>query len=239
MPRWDTNAGPSAGNTRPYGAPGRDVTLAGRGQGRGQGRGRGRIGGIGAKLRARILALPVAVRATLVSAMGARLLTGFLTLFMAFLMREHPIPGHSGTLVLALVVGAAGAGNALGTLVGNAARKLAPERLVAVALLVIVGASLATAVAYSLVTLLILGLSAGLCAQVIKLSSDAIIQRDIAENVRTQIFAWSETVLQIAWVIGGGLGIALPLIPRLGFGVISGLLVIVLAASIQVRRKRF
>lgn len=196
----------------------------------------GRIGGIGARLRARILALPVAVRATLVSAMGARLLTGFLTLFMAFLMREHPIAGYSGTLVLALVVGAAGAGNALGTVVGNAARTLRPDRLVASALIVIVATSLATALAYSLLTLLILGLSAGLCAQVIKLSTDAIIQRDVAENVRTQMFAWSETVLQIAWVIGGGLGIALPLIPQLGFGVISGLLVVVLLLSIQIRR---
>lgn len=198
----------------------------------------GRVGRVGARLRARILALPVAVRATLVSAMGARLLTGFLTLFMAFLMRENPIHGYSGTLVLALVVGAAGAGNALGTVVGNAARRLRPDRLVAAALLVIVMAALATALAYGLVTLLILGLCAGLCAQVIKLSTDAIIQRDVAENVRTQIFAWSETVLQIAWVIGGGLGIALPLIPRLGFGVISGLLVIVLLLSIQVRRAR-
>jgi hypothetical protein len=43
-------------------------------------------------------------------------------------------------------------------------------------------------------------------------------------------------VLQIAWVLGGGLGIALPLVPRLGFGVISGLLVVVLLLSVQVRR---
>ena len=215
VPRWDTTERPSTNTSRPSGARGRDL---------------------GARLRARVLALPVAVRATLISAMGARLLTGFLTLFMAFLMREHPIPGYSGPLVLGLVVGAAGAGNALGTVVGNAARRLHPDRLVAAALLVIVAASLTTALAYSLVTLLVLGLCAGLCAQVIKLSSDAIIQRDVAENVRTQVFAWSETVLQIAWVLGGGLGIALPLVPRLGFGVISGLLVVVLLLSVQVRR---
>ncbi|MFW5470368.1 MFS transporter [Knoellia sp. CPCC 206435] len=198
----------------------------------------GRVVGLGARLRARVLALPVTVRAALVSAMGGRLLTGFLTLFMAFLMRENPIPGYSGTLVLALVVGAAGAGNALGTVVGNAARRLPPDRIVAAALLVIVGAALATALAYSLLTLLVLGLCAGLCSQVIKLSTDAIIQRDVTERVRTSVFAWSETVLQIAWVIGGGLGIALPLEPRLGFGVISGLLVVVLLLSVQVRRSR-
>lgn len=202
------------------------------------GRRPGRFASTGARLRARVLALPASVRAALISAMGGRLLTGFLTLFMAFLMRENPIPGHSGTLVLALVVGAAGAGNALGTVVGNALRRFPPDRIVAAAFLVIVAAALVTALAYSLATLLVLGLCAGLCSQVIKLSTDAIIQRDVAENVRTQTFAWSETVLQIAWVVGGGIGIALPLIPQLGFGVIAGLLVLVLLVSVQVRRHR-
>ena len=65
-----------------------------------------------------------------------------------------------------------------------------------------------------------------------------MVQRDIEESVRTRVFAWSETVLQIAWVIGGGIGIALPLIPRLGFGVISGLLLLVLAASVRIRMSR-
>lgn len=199
--------------------------------------GRRRFSSVAGRLRARVRALPATVRAALVSAMGGRLLTGFLTLFMAFLMRENPIPGYSGPLVLALVVGAAGAGNALGTVVGNALRRLPPDRIVAAAFLLIVAAALATALAYSLVTLLVLGLGAGLCSQVIKLSTDAIIQRDVAENVRTQTFAWAETVLQIAWVVGGGIGIALPLDPGLGFGVISALLVgVLLLGSAQVRR---
>jgi hypothetical protein len=166
---------------------------------------------------------------------GARLLTGFLTLFMAFLMREHPIPGYSGTLVLGLVVGAAGAGNALGTVVGNALSRLRPDVIISAALILDVLAALTTATFYSLWTLLTLGLVAGLAAQLIKLSSDAVVQRDIAENVRTRVFAWSETVLQIAWVIGGAIGISLPLVPRLGFGVIAGLLVLVLAASVRIR----
>lgn len=188
-----------------------------------------------ARLRARVAALPPAVLTALTSAMGARLLTGFLTMFMAFLMREHPIEGYSGTLVLGLVVGAAGAGNALGTVIGNALRRLRPEAIISVTLLVEVVVALCAAVFYSLVPLLVLGLTAGLGAQLIKLSTDAIVQRDIAESVRTSVFAWSETVLQIAWVVGGGIGIALPLIPRLGFGVIAGLLLVVLAVSIRLR----
>lgn len=196
------------------------------------------ITGLWPRLKARILALPASVRAALVTAMGGRLLTGFLTLFMAFLMREHPITGYSGPLILALVVGAAGAGNALGTVVGNAARKYPPDRIASVAFLVIVAVALSTALFYGLWTLLLIGLCAGMGAQVIKLSTDAIIQRDVAENVRTQTFAWSETVLQIAWVIGGGLGISLPLNPQVGFGVISALLVMVLLVSITLRRSQ-
>ncbi len=190
------------------------------------------------RLRARVAALPTPVLVALTSAVGARLLTGFLTLFMAFLMREHPIPGHSGTLVLGLVVAAAGAGNALGTVVGNTLRRHRPDLIIAVALIADVVAALLAAVFYSLATLLLLGLVAGLAAQLIKLSSDAVVQRDIDERVRTRVFAWSETVLQMAWVIGGAIGISLPLIPQLGFGVIAGLLVVVLAAAVRIRITR-
>lgn len=202
------------------------------------GRRDGRKLGLFERLRARVAALPVPVLTALCSAVGARLLTGFLTLFMAFLMREHPLPGHSGTFVLALVVGAAGAGNALGTVIGNALSRLRPDLIIAVALIADVAVALAAALFYSLTALLVLGLVAGLGAQLIKLSSDAVVQRDIEESVRTRVFAWSETVLQIAWVVGGGIGIALPLIPRLGFGVISGLLLLVLAASVRIRMSR-
>ncbi len=188
-----------------------------------------------ARLRAAVAALPVPVLTALCSAMGARLLTGFLTLFMAFLMRENPLPGHSGTLVLALVVGAAGTGNALGTVIGNALRRLRPDLIIAAALIADVVAALLAALLYSLTTLLVLGLLAGLAAQLVKLGSDAVVQRDIDEVVRTRVFAWSETVLQVAWVVGGGIGIALPLEPRLGFGVISAVLVLVLAATVRIR----
>ena len=187
------------------------------------------------RVRSRVAALPSTVLTALVSAAGARLLTGFLTMFMAFLMRDHPIEGYSGTLVLAMVVGAAGAGNAIGTVTGNALRRLRPDLIIGVALLLDVVAALCAAFFYSLATLLALGFAAGLVAQLIKLSADAVIQRDIEESVRTRFFGWSETVLQIAWVIGGGIGITLPLVPRLGFGVISALLVLVVAATIRIR----
>ena len=66
-------------------------------------------------MRAKVAALPTAVLAALCSAMGTRLLIGFLTLFVAFLMREHPRP--VGTVTLGLVV--AGGRQRLGTVIGN------------------------------------------------------------------------------------------------------------------------
>lgn len=188
-----------------------------------------------ARLRARVAALPTTVLAAMCSAAGTRLLAGFLTLFVAFLMREHPLPGLSGTLTLALVAGAAGVGNGLGTLVGNALGHRRPEVITAASLLACVVAALVTAAFYSVWTLVALGLVAGLAGQTVKLGADAVVQRDVGETVRTRVFAWQETTLQTAWVIGGGIGIALPLVPVLGFGVVSALLVVVLLVTVWVR----
>ncbi len=44
------------------------------------------------------------------------MLSGFLTMYMAFLLRQYPLPGweHKATLLMALVIGAAGLGNTIG-----------------------------------------------------------------------------------------------------------------------------
>jgi MFS family permease len=188
-----------------------------------------------ARLRARVGAVPTSVLAALCSAAGTRLLIGFLTLFVAFLMRERPIPGVSGTLTLGLVVGAAGVGNALGTVAGNALARRRPEAIIGWALLLAVATSVVTAVAYSLWTLMLLGLVAGLSTQLVKVGTDAVVQRDVPEAVRTRVFAWVETTLQMAWVVGGAIGIALPLDPQVGFGVLAGLLVLTQLLTIWVR----
>lgn len=84
---------------------------------------------------------------------------------------------------------------------------------------------IATAVWYGVWTLVALGLVQGLTAQLAKLCFDALVQREVAENVRASVFAWSETMLQMLWVLGGGLGILLPLNPYVGFPVCAAMLV--------------
>jgi drug/metabolite transporter (DMT)-like permease len=43
-----------------------------------------------------------------------------------------------------------------------------------------------------------------------KIALDALIQRDVDETLRSSAFARSETFLQLAWVAGAAIGVALP-----------------------------
>ena len=75
-----------------------------------------------------------------------------------------------------------------------------------------------------LIPAMVLGLTAGLSQQLGKLSLDALIQREIPEQVRTSVFARSETLLQMSWVIGGFMGVFMPYIPRLSLLIVAALL---------------
>ena len=68
-------------------------------------------------------------------------------------------------------------------------------------------------------SLALLALVAGLGQSLAKVSLDATIQRDVHERIQASAFARSDTTLQLAWVIGGFVGIAMPLNPQLGLGV--------------------
>jgi hypothetical protein len=156
-------------------------------------------------------------------------------MYLAFLLRDQPISGVKGAVAAAAVIGAAGIGNSLGTLLGSLLKARKPEGVVLVVLLADALVAVAVAVLYGLPILIALGLVAGLCSSLGKLSLDAMIQRDVPESVRTSVFARSETVLQLAWVIGGGCGIVLPLIPRLGFGFLAGVLLVVVFLVLRMR----
>ncbi len=170
---------------------------------------------------------------------GLRLLTGFLTIFMAFTLREPPKSvGWSGnaTILLGLVIGGAGVGNTIGTLIGSAAKSRRPERVVIAVLVLDVAVVTGVAVFFTWWTAVILGLTVGLCQSLGKLSLDALIQRDVREDVRTSMFARSETLLQLFWVIGGLIGIGLFRVdatPRIGFLVIAAILVAWLVFVLQ------
>lgn len=157
---------------------------------------------------------------------GLRVLSGFLTMYMAFLLRQHPLPGweNKTTLLMGLVIGAAGLGNTIGIGLTSMLRKVTPSVTVVAALVADAVAATFAAVFYGLLPAVALGLCAGVAQAMGKVALDATIQRDVPERNRTSAFARSETVLQLSWVVGGFIGIALPLIPKLGLGVLAVLM---------------
>jgi MFS family permease len=161
-----------------------------------------------------------------------RAFSGFLTFFLAFVLREDPVAGLDDAVAIGLVAAAAWAGSTAGTSVGATARARSPDRLVLALVALAAAAAALTALLWGLVTVVLVALVAGFGQQLGRLSLDAVVQRDVPEHVRASAFARSDTALQLAWVLGGGLGIALPLIPQLGMGIAAaGMLAGLLAAQ--------
>ncbi len=179
------------------------------------------------------LQLPADVVFALRCNAGLRIVSGFLTMYLAFLLRQHPLPGweHRTTLLLGLVVGAAGLGNTIGIAIASMLRRVDPMIVVVVALVADTLAAVAAALLYGLAAAMALGLTAGVAQAMGKLALDATIQRDVPETHRTSAFARSETLIQLSWVIGGFLGIAVPLeinhhvLPKLGLGLLAAITV--------------
>ncbi|MBM7807285.1 hypothetical protein JOD57_003122 [Geodermatophilus bullaregiensis] len=176
----------------------------------------------------------LALRATA----ALRGLGGFLTIFCAFLVQATVADAWDATLALGAIAGAAGAGSVLGTGIGSRLHAADPDRVVVwsagaaavVTVLAAVFSGLATAAAVAGVAAVANALG--------KVSLDAIVQREVPESLRASAFARSETVLQLAWVVGGALGIALPPIGWLGFTVAAALLVLAVGLVLWTPRRR-
>jgi hypothetical protein len=165
-----------------------------------------------------------------------RAFSGFLLMFLAFLLREHPIGGLDDTVAIGLVAAAAGLGSTTGTTIGSRLRTRAPEAVIVVALTLVTAAAIGGAFLYGVASVLTVAAVAGLAQSLGKLSLDAVVQRDVPEAVRTSAFARSETLLQLGWVVGGGLGLALPLDGGIGLGFAATGLIVVLVITLRSAR---
>jgi MFS family permease len=188
--------------------------------------------------------IPPAVSFALRANCGPRFLSGFLLMFMAFLLRENPPDSDlSAELLIGVVVGAAGAGNAVGVALAAMLKRINPSVTVVLVLLLDAAAALLAALFYGVLFLALLGLVAGLAQTLAKFCLDSTIQRDIPPRVQASAFARSDTTLQLAWVLGGFVGIAMPLDPaRLGlavaFAVLAAWTLVVLVNRTQQRAGR-
>jgi len=164
------------------------------------------------------------VRAALRTTTALRALAGFLLLYGAFVVRKHGVGGLSPTVALGALAVGLGVGNVLGTTVGARAARVTVRRLALPLLVGSLAATLLAALDFGLLSVFAVAVVSSAAAAVSKLSLDATIQTRVDDSIRTSTFARSETTLQLAWVVGGAVGILLPTRPLVGFLVASAAL---------------
>ncbi|RRO15353.1 MFS transporter [Saccharopolyspora rhizosphaerae] len=188
---------------------------------------------IGSRDRARTVPLSDHVVVALWGNGGIRVLTGFLTLFVAFVIKHDTQHEPAMQLVLlGLVGGAAGVGSFLGNGLGSRMTFAKPDRLITSCLGAALVAATCAAVLAGLPLAVVVGLVGATASALAKVCLDAVVQRDMPEASRASAFGRSETILQLCWVFGGALGVLLPPEYWLGFVVVSALLALVLAQTI-------
>jgi hypothetical protein len=174
--------------------------------------------------------LPSALR----SAAALRALVGFLTMFLAFLLRKT-----GGTLTgLGGLAAAATLGSAVGVFLGGRLKRAKPEALLVIGLLLATLGCIGAAVKYTTLTALGAALLATMSASMAKLALDAVLQRDVEERRRNSAFARSETALQLSWVLGGAVGLA-PFAGWVGFSIATlGIMVALVSELTALNRVR-
>ncbi|WP_426508363.1 MFS transporter [Dactylosporangium sp. McL0621] len=153
------------------------------------------------------------VIAALVGSATLRALYGFLTLYLAFAIKEGTLPVTlltwrlSEQVAVVVVAGALGVGSFLATAIGTRLRIHRPALLQAIGVVLTAFMAILAADRDSLGTVALLCLFTAVASGLAKLAVDASIQERIDENVRASAFAHSETLLMIAWVAGGAVGL--------------------------------
>lgn len=151
-----------------------------------------------------VLATP-SVAASFAALAAHRLAFGVTTLLSLLLFRyvfadAGPLLGGFAGVGQAVVLGAAGIGVAA-LLTPWLVRRIGAPRTVRLALLVAAAGQLALALLLSLPAVLAAAFLLGGAGQVVKLSADAAVQRDIGDEVRGRVFALYDAVFNVGYVV--------------------------------------
>ena len=131
---------------------------------------------------------------------------GFLALFVAFRAREDNLM-LAPLAALGVVVAALAAGMFVANVIGTRLKLRRPLLLDAVAVTGVAAGAAVAALLYSLPALVLLAFGTALASGLAKLAVDAVIQERLPDESRASAFAHAETMLQIAWVTGGAIGL--------------------------------
>ncbi|MGC5249104.1 MFS transporter [Gordonia sp. DT219] len=169
-----------------------------------------------------------------------RILTGFLTLYIAFYAKSQQ-GVHSDWKQLGLL-GAVGAAAAVGNMIGNGVgTRLTlrnPSKIVLYSTAACFVMAALAAVFGNIVLATLTALVASGTSAIGKVCLDSSIQDDLPEQSRASAFGRSETVLQLCWVLGAALGVLLPTTLWIGFTVVAVLLGLGLAQTATTLRGR-
>lgn len=186
--------------------------------------------------RYRLLAGVPVVR-PLATAAALRALAGFLTIFLAFLLKGS----GAAAPVVAVVLGAAVGGQLVGTALASRLPEHVTARLTLASLAVPAVACGVTAVlGGALLEALCAGL-AGASYSLSKFALDAAVQTHVPAASVSGAFSRSETALQLSWALGGALALAVPTTwgsaSHLGFALAAALPVVGAVLAVQLRRR--
>ncbi len=159
-------------------------------------------------------------------------MVGFLFLYPAFVAKSHDASGWEQLRILGLIGAAAAVGNFAGNFTAARLKLGRPAVLVVRCTIAVTGVALATAVTGNLYVAAAATLITSGASAIAKASLDASLQDDLPEESRASAFGRSESILQLAWVLGGALGVLVYTDLWVGFTAISALLIPGLAQTI-------
>lgn len=153
-----------------------------------------------------------------------RLLNGFLLALLAFEFKDT-----GGIADFGALIGAAGVGFGLASFVSPwLERRLREEPMVVAALAVEAAAAFTSGQFFSLWAAALLAGAAGLASGTAKFGFDALLQSRVHPDRRGTAFTRSETLFQLAWVVGAMLPVAISIPAEVGLAVAG---VVALAAQ--------
>ncbi len=200
------------------------------------------VDGVGPKAKR---AFPLSVTTTLWANGTIRVETGFLALFIAFVIKSEytESSGFTQLLLLGAVGAAAGIGGFVGNGLGARLTLSKPETVSILSLSATAVATLTAVLIPGLTTAALVGLVGSTASSLAKVCLDSVIQHELPEASRASAFGLSETVLQLSWVFGGVVGLLIggvwsfghDSVYSIGFAVITVVLLIGLTQSWLVR----
>jgi hypothetical protein len=161
-----------------------------------------------------------------------KVMVGFLFLYPAFVAKARDASGWVQLGMLGLIGAAAAVGNFAGNFASARLRLGRPAVLVVRCTVAVTAVALAAAVAGNLLMAAIATLITSGSSAIAKASLDASLQDDLPEESRASAFGRSESTLQLAWVLGGALGVLLYTDLWVGFSVVESVLILGLAQTV-------